>query len=309
MHINLGTRIVVAIERVAAVGIGVLTLADVVATVTVAAVIAIVERGNHFSNLRSDVGIAVHAAGVVHTHTNGTCHTVHLLRVATATATETGHNYIENGTGSLGIIFGTRVGNDLNLLDHACGHGLENLLHVLATECRIGMAIAIHLERGRPLDANLVLAVDRDHGHFLEHVEHIIGAAVGIALHIIGYAVNLSAHQRFLSSDGDTCQHIGRLFEHNVAQQRIGLGLRHAELLAGLFLAHSGHLEHIATILAQHLVKTAVVFGDSRHHDLGCITLVEDAHCGIGFAHACCIVHLAFHTELRLRHEGGQGAT
>ena len=118
-----------------------LALHDIVVVVAILISISIVYRGHNLANLRDDACIATEATGVVHSPTYCTSHALHQRTTAA-------HRHdVEDGTRALGIILCSRVGNHLYLLDGAGGNRLENILHVLTAQCRVGMAIAIHFER------------------------------------------------------------------------------------------------------------------------------------------------------------------
>ena len=118
-----------------------LALHDIVVVVAVLISVAIVYRGYHFPNLCDKVGITVRTSSVVDRQAHCAHHALHQRAIGT-------HRHdVEDGFGALGVIFCSRVGNHLYLLDGAGGNCLEHILHVLTAQCRVGMAVAIHLER------------------------------------------------------------------------------------------------------------------------------------------------------------------
>ena len=301
VHIHSCSRVVVGVEHVASVGIGVLALVQVVRPMSVLAVVAIVERSHHLVHLSSDIGIAIDAAGIVHTSTHGAGHAIH----GGATAAKVGHHNVENSASALGVIFCSRIGNHLNLFNHARRHCLEYLLHVLAAECRVGVTVAVDLERGSAFNPNLVLPIDGYHWHLLEHVEHVAGLRVGIGLHVVAQAVNLGLDQLSLSGDHHLLEGGGLRRQHDGAQLCHRSRLAHLKGALLLLHAHKLHSHHVAARLVNLVVDLAKgVAHPAAHHGGGVATIIY-IDCGKGHSLAIGIIHLALYTKLLRNHSKG----
>ena len=269
-----------------------LALGHVVAAVAVLIVIAIVERGHHLAHLGGDVGIAVEASRLVNPHAHCASDATHGSCVAI------GHHDVEDGACSLGVIFCAWVGNHLYLLNHAGGNHLEDFLHVHAGKGWVGMAVAVHLERGGPLHTNLVLTIDAYHGHLLEHVENVAGATVGIGLHVVGEAVYLGLHQLALSGYHHLLEHRRLGCQHDGAQ--LCHWCRGANLKIAVLRCHAHKLQanHVLARLANLVVDLSKGIAHTTCNHFTSVVAVVDIDSGKGNTLALAVVDMALHTIL-----------
>ena len=84
------------------------------------------------------------------------------------------------------------------------------------------MAVAIDLERGRSLDADVFLTVYGHEGHGTEHVEGVLGACRLVVGHVVGQLVDVVLDEFALGRHRDVSQVVG----HRVDGQRVGLSCR-----------------------------------------------------------------------------------
>ena len=153
---------------------------------------AVVDRHHHLVELRGQVQAA---HDITHVRRHRGRHTRNALEDGSV-----GHHDVEDDRSALSVILGARVGNDLNALDAAGRHRLEQVLGIVL-ERRVGMAVAEDSKIGLTVDTNLFLTVNTDQRHLAQHGEHIVGLTVGISLNIVANAVHLLLDELTLGGD------------------------------------------------------------------------------------------------------------
>ena len=98
------------------------------------------------------------------------------------------------------VIFGTRIGDDFDVLDLARGEHLHDLGRIVLKE-RARFVIHIDLVGLRALDTHLVFPVYGDHGDTAHHVEQARVLGIGVVLDLVGHLVGLYLDQPLLRSD------------------------------------------------------------------------------------------------------------
>ena len=142
------------------------------------------------------------------------------------------HHDVQDGIHALGILAGTRVGDDLYSSDHRGGHSLQHLLGILR-QIGVVVAVLIDFEVAVALHEDVVLTVHRHHRHFAQHVEHGLCLRFVISLHIVADAVYLLLDELALGFDFHTFQFLAPRDGIALHTGRIALGL-------GLVLGREG---------------------------------------------------------------------
>ena len=166
------------------------------------------------------------------------------------------HDDVQHAARSLSVVGSTRVGDDLNVLDGRGGHVLEDHAGVLR-EHGIGLAIHIHLEVRLAVHGDVVLSVNRHHGHFTQHVEHGVGLRVLIFAHVVRHLVRFHLHQRLLCHHLDGSQGLVVVLQQNGAEVECRLSVkRQADGAHPFSYAADGHGE--AALAADLLADVSV---------------------------------------------------
>ena len=106
-----------------------------------------------------------------------------------------GGDDVKHTAHTLGIVFCARVGNDFNFLDYVGRHAAEHLFRVVGHH-GVGLSVNEHLEAARAIHLNVVLAVDRHHRHFAQHLGDGVGFSVGVGFHVVGDFVHVGFNER-----------------------------------------------------------------------------------------------------------------
>ena len=195
-----------------------------------------------FALLTTDKGTTAQLT-VTGLHTQGT-----VISIQTTLATHHGrhlliHDDVQHTGTTLSIVLGTGVGDHLNRLHHGGRHGLEHLTGSRRHH-HVGFSVDIHLERAGTIDSDVILAVNADHRHLAQHVEHGRSLGVGIVLHVIRQFVGISLHQAAHAGHCDTVQVF--LPSHAVLGCSLLSGCRVLPSCHVVFLSHhkGGHCRH-----------------------------------------------------------------
>ena len=179
---------------------------------------------------------------------------------------------------ALGVIADARVGDNLDVLDGARRHHLEDLRGVLGHHL-VGLAVHVHHKRGGTVDGNVVLAVDGDHRHLAEHVQHGGGLGVYIVLHVVGDLVHFHFHERTHRGDGAGLEDLGGVLDEDLAQVDDFFAVD-LEVAAGLLPAHVVEEEVIVALDIEGMDKRAVLGGGGEGDGLGVVTDLEELEDG-----------------------------
>ena len=109
--------------------------------------------------------------------------------------------YVQNSAHALNIIARSGIGNNLYALHAACRHVAEDLRRI-ARYHRVEPSVYIHLELARTVHRDIVLAVNRNHRHFAQHLQHRLRLGIYIILNLIGHLVGLHAHHGHMRHHG-----------------------------------------------------------------------------------------------------------
>ena len=195
------------VELVAAVGLGEGFRAASVAVGVAAARVA--AREGKLANLRGEVDVAAESAAVVGVGT-------HAAHYAVGVAARHGDD-VDDTAHALGLVFRRGVGDDFDILDRAGRHAFEHLFEVVARHDGRALAVEQHLVVALPVEANVLLGIDGNHGHLAQHVEGVVARGLGVGLHIVGNFINIALDERALGYDGHL-RKFGPLGKGEVAQ-------------------------------------------------------------------------------------------
>ena len=106
-------------------------------------------------------------------------------------------NQVQDSSESLGIIFGARFGQHLDLLDRFGGHRLEYLL-VIGFHHHVFLAVDVNLEAGIAVDLYVVLGIDSNHRHLLQGVEQSLAFGRLVFAYIVGQLGAVGLYHLFL---------------------------------------------------------------------------------------------------------------
>ena len=163
------------------------------------------------------------------------------------------HHDVDNAAYALGIIPGTRRGDDFNALDHL---GRQTAQHLLGVARDGGLATVLQDEKLLgAVHLYIAVAVYAYQWHLAHHLRESQYLGVGVRRHIVGQLVHIHRHQRFLCIHRYLFQHLHIIGDIDGPYVHDFLSLRQSEATG---LCHSAH----------HGCGDGVLAGHDGHHHL-----------------------------------------
>ena len=237
-----------------------------------------VEAPGEFAFLLAQEEAAAPAAGAAHRADRAVEAVGHALA---ARGLAVGHE-VEHAAHAFGVIADARVGDDLDVLDGAGGHHLEDLGRV-AGEHLARLAVHGDLEAGRAVDGDVVLTVHGDHRDLAEHFQDRGGLGVHVVRDIIGHPVDLHLHERALGGDRSALQGLDVVLDEDLAEA-VTLFAVEGEDDAAVLPADAGEQQRVLARAGQALAELAVQVGRREGDGLFGIRRLEELDDGRRFA-------------------------
>ena len=114
-----------------------------------------------------------------------------------------GCNDIDNTTNTFSIIFRSRIGNDLDILDRTCRHTFQYIGSIFTTQQVRGFAIHIDFIVRRSFQLDFVFTIHCYHRDFTEHLQRIAGFSFRVVFQAISQFIDFHLHQRLLGCYGN----------------------------------------------------------------------------------------------------------
>ena len=136
---------------------------------------------------------------------------------------------VEDTTDTFCVVFSTRLGDDLYLLDSRCRHSFKHLLGVLA-EHWVGTSVDIYLKVSAAIYLDVVIAIDSDHRYLPKHFDDSIRLSGRVFAQVVNQFVGLCFNNRLACYNLDTLQYFLIIFYDYTSEVCSRVGVSHFEV-------------------------------------------------------------------------------
>ena len=113
---------------------------------------------------------------------------------------------VDDAADAFSVVAGSGIGNDLYVLDVGGRHAFQYGGRIVAQQARRS-AVQVDLKIAAALKLDIIIAIDRNHRDFAQHIERIADLGFGILLKAVGEFVDLRLDKRLLGGDRYLVQH------------------------------------------------------------------------------------------------------
>ena len=190
---------------------------------------------------------------------------------------------VEDTTDTFCVVFSTRLGDDLYLLDSRCRHCFKHLLGVLA-EHWVGTSVDIYLKVSTAIYFDVVIAIDSDHRHLTKHFDDSIRLSGRVFAQVVDKFVGLCLDDGLACYDFHFVEHLFAVFDDDASEVGNRVGISHFKAHGGLLSTDGSECDVVATRRGESLSKTTVLVCDTDFDRLGIFLTRINADCDVRLA-------------------------